>query len=225
MKKILLLVVLFCASLMTMAQDVIVKKDGTTVLGKVEEINSTEIKYRKWSNLDGPLYSINCSEVTSINFQNGDVEKITSATNRKSGWMERDGSNLILNGRMIYGEEIRWLVGEQNYQTYLSAKKQIVAGRVFTVVFFASLGTTVGLAISGKSQAAIISGSVADVSLALLCVFKGVGKGRMNWVADEYNRSASASAFSYQISPSIMKSNSMESQNNLGIGMTFSLNF
>jgi len=59
------------------SQDVILKKDNTTVLSKVLEISSTEIKYKKWSNQEGPTYSINRSEVTRINFQNGDVELFT----------------------------------------------------------------------------------------------------------------------------------------------------
>lgn len=67
---------LFSASIAT-AQDVILKKDNTTVLSKVLEITSTEIKYKKWSNQEGPTYSINRSEVTRINFQNGDVEQFT----------------------------------------------------------------------------------------------------------------------------------------------------
>lgn len=56
------------------AQDVILKKDNTTVISKVLEITNTEIKYKKWSNQEGPTYSISRSEVTRINFQNGDVE-------------------------------------------------------------------------------------------------------------------------------------------------------
>lgn len=59
------------------SQDVILKKDNTTVLSKVIEVTSTEIKYKKWSNQDGPTYSINRSEVTSINYQNGDVDRFT----------------------------------------------------------------------------------------------------------------------------------------------------
>ena len=77
----------------------------------------------------------------------------------------------------------------------------------------------------GLLIAGCITSAFANVSLPLMFVFKCAGKGRMNWVADEYNKSRSASAFSYQISPSIMKCNSMESQNNLGVGLTFSLNF
>ena len=36
------------------SQDVILKKDNTTILSKVLEVTSTEIKYKKWSNQDGP---------------------------------------------------------------------------------------------------------------------------------------------------------------------------
>ena len=74
MKKLSLLIVLLCVSFVTIAQDVIVKKDGSTIQSKVMEINETEIKYKKWSNQDGPLYSIKSNEVYSISFQNGEVE-------------------------------------------------------------------------------------------------------------------------------------------------------
>ena len=65
---------------------------------------------------------------------------------------------------------------------------------------------------------------VADVSLPLMCIFKGIGKGRMSWVADEYNKQ-SQSSVSYNLSPSIMHCEAMSGQANLGFGMTFSINF
>lgn len=215
---------------MTIAQDVIVKKDGSTLLSKVLEINSLEIKYKKWSNLEGPIYTIDKKEVSTINYQNGEVELITIGTKPQPSYsnmekMERNGMDLALNGRKLYGEEIRFLVGDENYQTYLSARKQIGTGNVFAIIFGASLSTTIVLVLVKEWKAAIISGVIADVSLPLLCVLKGAGKGRLNWVADEYNLNRRASACSYQISPSVMKCNSIESQNNLGFGLTFSLNF
>lgn len=254
MKKLSFFIVLFCASLVSMAQDVIVKIDGSTIQSKVMEINGTEIRYKKWSNQDGPMYSINRSEVNSINYQNGEVELITSGTDVKQslgltkGRMERNGRDLVLNGKELSSEEVLSLVGQENFETYLSARKQIGVGRAFTPVFWVSLGATIGLIASaymfedrynevvvrygsyyyyGPNEslllAGYITGAVADVSLPLMIIFKSIGKGRMNWVADEYNRTAGA--FSYKISPSIMKCNSVESQNNLGLGLTFSMNF
>ena len=51
----------------------------------------------------------------------------------------------------------------------------------------ASLGTTIAFALVREWNAAIVSSVVVDVSLPLMCIFKGVGKGRLNWIADEYN--------------------------------------
>lgn len=83
-KKLLLAFYLLCWAGTISAQDVILKNDNTTVLSKVLEVTSTEIKYKKWSNQDGPTYSISRSEVTSINYQNGDVDRFTDNAATKS---------------------------------------------------------------------------------------------------------------------------------------------
>lgn len=58
-----------------MAQDVIVKKDGTTIMSKVLEIGDSEIKYKKYSNQNGPTYTIKKVEIFSINYENGEKER------------------------------------------------------------------------------------------------------------------------------------------------------
>lgn len=73
----LLALFLLCITGTAMSQDVILKKDNSTIVSKVLEITNTEIKYKKWSNQDGPTYSISRSEVTSINYQNGDVDRFS----------------------------------------------------------------------------------------------------------------------------------------------------
>ena len=55
--KLSMIMFLLCISGMATAQDVILKKDNSTILSKVLEINSIEIKYKKWSNQDGPLWA------------------------------------------------------------------------------------------------------------------------------------------------------------------------
>lgn len=63
-----------------MAQDVIVKKDGSTILSKVLEVTSSEVKYKKFSNQDGPTYTIKVSELKAINYQNGDKDTFGDTT-------------------------------------------------------------------------------------------------------------------------------------------------
>lgn len=70
MKKILLLLPLMAVDVH--AQDIIVKKDGNTIVSKVLEVNAADVKYKKYSNLDGPTYTISKAELLSINYKNGD---------------------------------------------------------------------------------------------------------------------------------------------------------
>ena len=73
----LLLVVFFVCNFMSMssAQDIIKLRDGKTVEAKVLEITQTEIKYKKYRNLDGPLYRIGKHEVSTITYAYGEVEE------------------------------------------------------------------------------------------------------------------------------------------------------
>ena len=73
MKQIFFLLALF-TSLTVHCQDVIVKRDGSTILSKVLEVNTADIKYKKFSNQNGPTYTINKSELLSINYENGEKD-------------------------------------------------------------------------------------------------------------------------------------------------------
>lgn len=59
-----------CAS----AQDMIVKKDGTVIQAKVMKVGTSEVDYKKWSNQNGPQYSIAVADILAINYQNGEKE-------------------------------------------------------------------------------------------------------------------------------------------------------
>ena len=74
MKRIVITIIAFCIVKMALAQDVIVKKDGSTILSKVLEVNTADIKYKKFSNQNGPTYTINMSDVMAINYENGEKD-------------------------------------------------------------------------------------------------------------------------------------------------------
>lgn len=70
MKKIFLLMLFLC-SMSVWAQDVIVKKDGSTVVCRVLEVTKTEVIYKKWSDLQGSNYTVNQKDLTAIHHENG----------------------------------------------------------------------------------------------------------------------------------------------------------
>lgn len=152
------------------------------------------------------------------------------SSNVYGGIMRRKGRDLLLDDRELSSEEVRDLVGLDNYETYLSARKQITTGRVFTPIFYGSLGTSVLWVLvsvaTDESEYLLPAGIFANIALIsgpFMIINNSAGKGRMNWVADEYNHSHSS--VSYTVSPSVLKLNMPQSQGNSALGMTVSVNF
>lgn len=72
--KFMLLVMFFCFSSTIMAQDIIVKKDGSTIKAKVEKVTDMVVEYKKFTNLTGPTYTVKIEELLSINYENGEKD-------------------------------------------------------------------------------------------------------------------------------------------------------
>jgi len=72
MKKIIstTLLVLFALGI-CFSQDVITKKSGDEIQAKISEITTTQVKYNRFDNLNGPVYSIDLSDVLMIKYDNG----------------------------------------------------------------------------------------------------------------------------------------------------------
>lgn len=92
MKKTIVLSLLSLAAMNVAAQDVIVKKDGSTIVSKVIEVSETQVTYKKFSNIDGPTYTISTSELSSINYPNGEKDSFNNTSLQKKE-VERDTDN------------------------------------------------------------------------------------------------------------------------------------
>ena len=77
MKRILFLAAFMLLSTTVSAQDIIVKKNGEEIRAKVEEVGEQSIRYRKFTNLTGPVYSIARGEVFVIRYESGAKDIIT----------------------------------------------------------------------------------------------------------------------------------------------------
>ena len=73
MKQLLMFLFLLCSASVS-AQDVIVKKDGSTVVCRVVEVTATEITYKKWSDLNGSNFVMDKTLASGINYENGKKE-------------------------------------------------------------------------------------------------------------------------------------------------------
>jgi hypothetical protein len=66
-----LFVFIFILIVKVNGQDIITKKNGDDIKAKVIEITLTELKYKNFNNLDGPLISILKSDVIFVKYENG----------------------------------------------------------------------------------------------------------------------------------------------------------
>lgn len=73
MKSIILTLFLLIAC-NSYCQDTIKTRSGEVIIAKVLEINIKDIKYKKYSNLEGPIFTLDKKEVNNITFKNGEKE-------------------------------------------------------------------------------------------------------------------------------------------------------
>ena len=81
--KFMYLVTMLLIFQVSFAQDIIVTKDSKRIDAKIEEIGTTEIKYRKANNPNGPLFVMLVSEVESIIYENGEVQSFSQSSKVK----------------------------------------------------------------------------------------------------------------------------------------------
>ena len=89
----ILMLVAMLLPLSAFGQDVIVKKDGSTILSKVLEVNIDNIKYKKFSNQNGPTYTISKSDLLSINYENGEKDDFSTFTGKSE--TQQTGQGMI----------------------------------------------------------------------------------------------------------------------------------
>jgi len=75
MKTQFAFVLFFCVlSLVSFSQDKIYRNNGEIIEAKVIEIGSTEVKYKMFKNLEGPIYVLEAARIKKIVFENGTVQ-------------------------------------------------------------------------------------------------------------------------------------------------------
>lgn len=83
------------------AQDTIIKFDNNIILAKISEINSSEIKYKRYSFQDGPTYIELKSNVRMIVYANGVKEIIKAGPNPENNKLSLSVSDDYINPAIL----------------------------------------------------------------------------------------------------------------------------
>lgn len=107
MKKIMLFAIVCVAAMGPVwAQDVITTREGKDIQAKIIEVTSDEIKYKKWNNQEGPMFTMRKSEVLIVRYQNGENEVFTDEPQKSSQgtYGGREMNNGHVHDRMLFAQ-------------------------------------------------------------------------------------------------------------------------
>jgi hypothetical protein len=98
MNRVIILLSLFHFSfLSSFSQDTIFKKDESVILSKVLEVLPHEIKFKKFNNPDGPIYTMKLAEIYKIVYENGTEELFNKATSDELILSKKTRAQMIIH--------------------------------------------------------------------------------------------------------------------------------
>lgn len=190
MKKYFLLILLtmtFCAY----SQDVIITKNAEKLEVKIIEVSSSEIKYKKLNNLEGPTFVLSSSEIATIIYENGDIQtfedkslpkNIEEATIVADKYISRSGNSYFYDGVTMRGNTYKNFLNKNCIPAYQEYKK----GETIATWGWALLGVGVGFDIGfswwlSYSWVPALACEIACIPTLI------VGYNKMHKSADIYN--------------------------------------
>ena len=191
-----------------MAQDVIFLGANDSIVAKVISVGTSEITYQKWTNLQGPVYSMSINQIAAIRYANGtydffkntSAQEVANTSNLPS--VIRDGNTYIYeDSRMNKIEFEAWLKEKDcpaAYQQFYSGHKAATGGWFLMVV---GLGLDLGSVIVSatnktgeRSIPAVVLGVIGG-AFEIACIPTiAVGYSKMHRSVDVYNASCKKTA-------------------------------
>ena len=198
MKKTTLLFLLIVTCITTVyGQDTLTMVNGDLIKSKVIEITQTEIKYKKFENMNGPIFNILKSEVLLIRYENGTkeylnvIKKESKTENRleiSSGYYQGTTKLSITEFKNII---------KTNPKAYHEYKKGFMTKIIGLVVAFPSMGILAWYTTGGDFDTdMIISGGLGLVGGYLTAV---AGQNLIKKSAKTYNENFDKVSYNFNV--------------------------
>lgn len=178
MKTIFLLLVLFGISTSTLCQDIIFNKQHEKIEANVIEVTPDLIKYKRFDNPQGPVYTIMKSDVVRIEYKNGTTDEFSNRGNRQDlnePLSYRNGfwGLVILQGQQkLSSQNIKELykTDKEALSLYNSGKSMNTVGLVIGIPSSLVFGWELGNVLAGGdvNTAAMILGGTGFVTSIII---------------------------------------------------------
>ncbi|MDR1259157.1 MAG: hypothetical protein LBK65_07780 [Tannerellaceae bacterium] len=223
MKKSIILLAVFFGSMATVfAQDIITLKSGDEVKAKVQEVGLTDVKYKKYDNLEGPVYTLLKTDIFMIKYENGekdvfkDEEAVVSPVSpedpRKtlefeSEFMDEGFKNAY--GVKLSEKEIRAILANMPdaLKEYDSGKSLRQAGSVFSWIGGFCIGSSLGLLLNPNVESPVpaicfLGGSLASFTASYIFYSRGNAKWKSAYNTYQSRKNKATSSLDFGLTSS-----------------------
>ena len=158
MKRVLILLMCHFLGFIMSAQDIITKNDGTDIQAKVLEVGQSQISYKKFSNPNGPTYTLNLSDILMITYENGEREMYDTTAEKKSslpqGVMTYNSwsGKISVGGVTIEDEMLDRYFSPEDVQLFKSGKSVSTVGSILAYVGALPFGYSIGYMAAGETD-------------------------------------------------------------------------
>ena len=206
MKRIFITLLAVIATMLVSAQDVIFLGANDSIVAKVVSVGTSEITYHKWTNLQGPIYSMPINQIAAIRYENGTYDFFNNKTTPETKSTNSALSVIRSGNTYMYGDLFMnkyafedWLK-EQNcsaaYTHFSSGRKTANAG--WALMATGLMADLVGTIITVKSKSGGTAGYVLmgiGGALEIACIPTiAIGYSKMHRSVDVYNASCKNTA-------------------------------
>ena len=194
MKKFFLIVVFLICGLSLSAQDIITKTDGTDIKAKVTEVGQDQISYKKFSNPEGPTYTLGLSDVLMITYENGEREMYNTKKGPESalpqGVMTYNSwsGKISVGGVTMEDELLSRYFSSEDYDLYKSGKSLSTAGTIIGCIGAFPFGWCIGELIVGVKPNTYVFTSSGIVLVGGL-IMELIGDSKRRTAMNNYNSS------------------------------------
>ncbi|MDY0215550.1 MAG: hypothetical protein RBS19_01225 [Bacteroidales bacterium] len=198
MKKIFTFILFLFTTFTIYSQDIITKQNGDEIKAKVMEITSAEIKYKRFENLDGPVYSMDLKEVFMIKYENGDKDVFTDKNILSNQNYEiRNDFIIMKSGKAYQGDNLLtkrefsdlMATNPNANNLYQYGKTLGVIGYIFAFPSGFVFGFTLGSSLFSWSSTKGVLLGVSGLGIMGGLIFASIGDSKITQAISIYNSS------------------------------------
>lgn len=207
-KHLLFGVIALLNTMFVMAQDVIFRSSSDSIQAQVLTIGTTEISYRKWSNMEGPIYTIPINEVAAIRYANGTYDFFSNknaavsdnANLSRSQMLTRSGNTYYYENRVMNKQAtLEWLKTQNCSVAYELFNRGLNLSKGGWFLMAVGLGLDLGgsILLATQPESKTIGGVLMGIGGAfeIACIPTiAVGYSKMHQTVNVYNVSCSSTA-------------------------------